>query len=546
MTKGRGCILIQLCNILYAPRIELQPRSSTMERNPKYNKCFAIFEQYQKSRLQFVQAVASLASSPQNTESLQSAGVVSLLKPLMLDVVPSIQQTAALALGRLAEQSPVLAEAVVEENILSDLIRSHMGEQNRFYKKTAAFVLRAVAKHSAELAQAVVSCGAVAPLVLCMEELDIGVKEAAAWALSCIARHSESLAHLVVDAGAVPLLLLCLREPEVTLKRIAAATLSDISKHTPELAQALVDHCAITHLSPLILHKDIKLKRQVFSALSQISKHSVDLAEMVVMAEVFPAALACLRDPDEHVRRNVTTLMREVAKHSSELSQVIVNCGGLAAVIDSLVHCRGNERLPGIMMLGYVAAHSENLAMAVILSKGVPQLALCLTEEREDHIIAATAWSLGQIGCHTSEHAKTVVLSNVLPKLLELYMDTSSSEDLKEKCKQALKSIVQYCTHLTALEPLLYSAPKNILKHVLCQFSKVLPYDSKARRHFVTNGGLKRVQEIKTEPGSPMEEYINNINGCFSEDIVRFYTPDYVSVLLEKMEDPNLSCTHNE
>lgn len=56
--------------------------------------------------------------------------MVSLLKPLVLDVVPSIQQTAALALGRLAEQSPDLAEAVVKENILSELICSHMGEQN--------------------------------------------------------------------------------------------------------------------------------------------------------------------------------------------------------------------------------------------------------------------------------------------------------------------------------------------------------------------------------------------------------------------------------
>lgn len=74
------------------------------------------------------------------------------------------------------------------------------------------------------------------------------------------------------------------------------------------------------------------------------------------------------------------------------------------------------------------------------LLQGVPQLALCLTEEREDHIIAATAWSLGQIGCHTSEHAKTVVLSNVLPKMLELYMDTSSSEDLKEKVSSRLHS----------------------------------------------------------------------------------------------------------
>lgn len=47
----------------------------------------------------------------------------------MLDVVPSIQQTAALALGRLAEHSDALAEAVVTEDILPELIRS-LGQQN--------------------------------------------------------------------------------------------------------------------------------------------------------------------------------------------------------------------------------------------------------------------------------------------------------------------------------------------------------------------------------------------------------------------------------
>lgn len=54
---------------------------------------------------------------------------MSLLRPLMLDVVPSIQQTAALALGRLAEHSDDLAEAMVTEDILPELIRS-LGEQN--------------------------------------------------------------------------------------------------------------------------------------------------------------------------------------------------------------------------------------------------------------------------------------------------------------------------------------------------------------------------------------------------------------------------------
>lgn len=50
---------------------------------------------------------------------------------------------------------------------------------------------------------------------------------------------------------------------------------------------------------------------------------------------------------------------------------------------------------------------------------------------------------------------------------------------------------------------------------------KVLPHDSKARRLLVTSGGLKKVQEIKAEPGSAIQEYINAINSCYPEEIVR-------------------------
>ena len=63
----------------------------------------------------------------------------------------------------------------------------------RFYKKAAAFVLRAVAKHSPELAQSVVDCGALDALVICLEEFDPGVKEAAAWALGYVARHNAGV-----------------------------------------------------------------------------------------------------------------------------------------------------------------------------------------------------------------------------------------------------------------------------------------------------------------------------------------------------------------
>ncbi|XP_025094667.1 sperm-associated antigen 6 [Pomacea canaliculata] len=496
------------------------------------------FEQYQKARTQFVQTVAELASRPQNIETLQNAGVMSLLRPLLLDVVPTIQQTAALALGRLANYNDDLAEAVVHGDILPQLVYS-LAEQNRFYKKAAAFVLRAVAKHSPQLAQSVVDCGALDALVICLEEFDPGVKESAAWALGYIARHNAELAQAVIDAGAVPLLVLCIQEPELSLKRIAASALSDISKHSPELAQTVVDAGAIAHLAQMILNPDAKLKRQVFSALSQIAKHSVDLAEMVVEAEIFPAVLTSLKDPDEYVKKNVATLIREIAKHTPELAQLIVNAGGIAAVVDYVGECKGNVRLPGIMLLGYVAAHSENLAMAVIVSKGVVQLAIALSEEQEDHIQAATAWALGQIGRHTPEHAKAVAVANVLPKLLQCYLRADASEDLQTKSKKALKNILQKCVHLPALEPLLHDAPPNILKHVVGQFSKVLPHDSKARRLFVTSGGLKKVQEIKSEPGSALAEYINGINSCYPEEIVKYYSPGYSETLLERVEQYN-------
>ena len=87
------------------------------------------FEAYQKARVTFVQAVAEAATRPQNIEVMQNAGVMQLLRPLLLDNVPSIQQSAALALGRLANYNEELAEAVVSNQILPQLVYS-LSEQN--------------------------------------------------------------------------------------------------------------------------------------------------------------------------------------------------------------------------------------------------------------------------------------------------------------------------------------------------------------------------------------------------------------------------------
>merc|ERR1712054_520076 len=452
-----------------------------------------VFENYQKARVNFVQTVAELATRPQNIEALQSAGVMALLRPLLLDNVPSIQQSAALALGRLANYSDELAEAVVSNEILPQLVYS-LSEQNRFYKKAAAFVIRAVAKHSPELAQAVVDSNALDALVSCLEEFDPSVKEAAAWALGYIARHNGELAQTVVDANAV------------------------------------------AYLAPLIQSSDAKLKRQVCSCLSQIAKHSVDLTEMVVEAEIFPTILTCLKDPDPYVRKNAATCIREVAKHTPELAQLIVNAGGVGALVDYVNESEGNARLPGIMTLGYIAAFSETLANQVISARGVPPLVNALVSEPEDHIKSASAWSLGQIGRHSPEHARALADAHVLPKLLAVFMHPESSDDLRTKAKRSLKSIIEKCLQLGALEPLISEAPPQILKYVLQQFAKVLPSDTGgAKKQFVTSGCLKKIQQLRGD--EKIDEFVKLINGLYPNDIVEYYSPNFHTELLKKLEN---------
>lgn len=72
--------------------------------------------------------------------------------------------------------------------------------------------------------------------------------------------------------------------------------------------------------------------------------------------------------------------------------------------------------------------------------QGVSQLSLCLSEETDDLLRSATVWSIGQLGHHSPEHAKAVVANTgLLPRLLELYMEPSSSQELQTKVRMEVR-----------------------------------------------------------------------------------------------------------
>lgn len=75
---------------------------------------------------------------------------MNLLRPLLLDNVPSIQQSAALALARLASYSPEIAEAIVSNQVLPQLIDS-LAKQNVYIKLFFKLIYRDFIKRQLHL-----------------------------------------------------------------------------------------------------------------------------------------------------------------------------------------------------------------------------------------------------------------------------------------------------------------------------------------------------------------------------------------------------------
>ena len=99
----------------------------------------------------------------------------------------------------------------------------------------------------------------------------------------------------------------------------------------------------------------------------------------------------------------------------------------------------------------------------------------------------------------------------------------------------ALKKIIDSCSNLSALEPLLHVAPEKILKHILQQYVKNLKGNTQEMRNFAQNGGLQKIQELKAKVGPKIQSLIADINSYYPADIVKYYSPDYAADLLNKI-----------
>ena len=193
------------------------------------------------------------------------------------------------------------------------------------------------------------------------------------------------------------------------------------------------------------------------------------------------------------------------------------------------------------MTLGSMSAFSEAVALTVVASGGIPPLVGILEEDEatdatEVRVKSAVAWSLGEIGRHSPEHAKALSDASALPTLVSLVREPSS-EDLHMTAADALKAILERSVQLASLEPFVdETLPEDVLTCVVNQFAKVLPHDASARRSLVTSGGLQKMLELQPEPESKLGELLRSIKECYPKEMVDYYSPNYSEKLLDTLD----------
>jgi hypothetical protein len=148
------------------------------------------------------------------------------------------------------------------------------------------------------------------------------------------------------------------------------------------------------------------------------------------------------------VRINAAGLVREISKHTQELSQMVVDHGGAETLVRYLSSDPNNQPLNVFMASGFIASFSQSLPTGLIKEGGCSVVIKGFTDREKGYVNAVSAWTIGQIGKHSSEHALHLIYQNGLTQLHEAHLDRHASHDLQIKTKWVLKLIINIVFHI--------------------------------------------------------------------------------------------------
>eukprot|EP00826_Nyctotherus_ovalis_P062253 TRINITY_DN8978_c0_g1_i1.p1 TRINITY_DN8978_c0_g1~~TRINITY_DN8978_c0_g1_i1.p1 ORF type:complete len:498 (+),score=167.64 TRINITY_DN8978_c0_g1_i1:313-1806(+) len=483
---------------------------------------------------------------------------------------------AVLALARVMSHSEETAETARHKGFLEIFVRLLNGSGS-YEKKVGAFALRSVAKHSADLAQAVIDAKGVEGLSACLANDDSSVKEMAVSTLAQLAKYKAEQAQLLNQRGVTQQLIdFVSKQYEESLKRESLVTLTEIAKHSESLGDSILEKGACTALARLVSSPSIHIRRQACACLAQIARHGSTAATRI-SEEALEKLVEALGDSDKFVKRNAMTCVREIIKHEEEEANKLNKFGGPAPLIRYINETTGNMKLPGIVALCHYAAADQNNAKAVIDCNGIQPLKEALLNDPLIFVQSAAAWGLGIIAGFSEEHAAAVVEADVHEALRtvvkrieaerrrdfagggvsgqqmegsvtrkeeEKTADAMAREDLRKKVFEALARVMEKCNKhdtmidifLEEVDDIKNESTQELLKVILQRLGTLVREKGNCWKKFAMSGALKKLQDLRTSEDTEVKHIINTFFQGEVETIALQYKDEFLK-LFRKKED---------
>lgn len=192
------------------------------------------------------------------------------------------------------------------------------------------------------------------------------MKRISASALSEIAKHSPELAQAVVDAGAVPFLSALIPHPDAQLKRQVCSCLANISKHAVELAEVVVE----AEIFPKILYRlkdnDMLVKKFAATCIREIAKQSPDLAKLICNAGGAVAIVEYITEAKGNPRLPGIITLGYISAFDESLAMSVISSKGIAPLKDALIKEPDDLiKAAAAWSLGQIGSHSADHSRAM-------------------------------------------------------------------------------------------------------------------------------------------------------------------------------------
>ena len=499
--------------------------------------------------------------------------------------MPNIKLAAVLGLARVMSHSEETAETAKNKGFLEIFVKL-LSESGSYEKKVGAFALRSVAKHSADLAQAVFDTKGVEGLIICLMDDDTSVKEMAVCTLAQLAKYKMEQAQLLNQRGVTQHLIdFITKQYEESLKRESLVALTEIAKHSEGLGDSIMEKGGCTVITKLINSLNIYIRRQACACLAQIARHGPTAAARI-SEEALGKLVEALNDSDNFVKRNAMTCIREIMKHEEEEVNKLDKFGGPGPIIKYVSETTGSMRLPGVVALCHYAADQNN-AKAIIDCNGILPLKEALTNDPLIFVQSAAAWALGAIAGFSEEHTAPIVEADVHETLRtvvkrieaekrkdfgsgstkkieggmtrtkkeeEKMTDIMVREDLRKKVFEALARIIEKCNkHDTMIDIFLEEvdnikneSTQELLKVTLQRLGTLIREKGNCWKKFAMSGALKKLQDLRTSEDTEIKQIVNTFFQGEVETIALQYKDELLK-LFRKKEDvlKKINSEHN-